>query len=79
MKYLPLILSSLLIILSFFLWIFFKKTKNNEELEILQNKKYYINIEQLKTKLKINNDNKNIIIRVNGEKLEEKKIIEIKK
>jgi len=79
MKYLPLILSSILIIVAFFLWILFEKTKNTWELEKLQNKKHYINIEQLKTKLKIHNSNPNIIIQVNGEELWEKKILEIVK
>jgi len=79
MKHLPLIISSILIIFAFFLWILFEKTKNTWELEKLQNTKHYINIEQLKTKLKIHNRNPNIIIQVNWEKLWEKKNIDILK
>ncbi|MCD5380573.1 hypothetical protein LR004_01480, partial [Candidatus Gracilibacteria bacterium] len=65
MKHLPLIISSILIIIAFFMGILFEKTKYNGELSELQNQKHYINIEQLKTKLKIHNDNPNIIIQVN--------------
>jgi len=76
MKYLPLLISTILIILAFFTWILFEKNKNNWEIEKLQNKKYYINLEQLKTKLKINNSNPNIIIKLNGEELLENKTLE---
>jgi len=78
-KQIKLIISTILIILSFFTWILFEKTKNNWELEKLNNKKYYINLEQLKTKLKINNPNPNIIIKLNGEELNEEKILKLKK
>ncbi|MDQ7009589.1 MAG: hypothetical protein Q9M94_04845 [Candidatus Gracilibacteria bacterium] len=77
MKHLPIIFSTILIILAFFTGILFEKTKNSGEFEKLQNKKYYINLEQLKTKLKINNPNPNIIIKVNGEEIENEKILEI--
>lgn len=79
MKHLPLLISTILIILAFFTWILFEKTKNNAEFEELQNKKYYINLEQLKTKLKIQNSNPNIIIKLNGEELNWEKILELKK
>lgn len=79
MKHLPLLISTILIILAFFTWILFEKTKNNWEIEKLQNKKYYINLEQLKTKLKIQNSNPNIIIKLNGEELTQEKILELKK
>jgi len=61
-----LLLSTILIILAFFTWIYFEKTKNNWEIEKIKNQKYYINLEQLKTKLKINNPYPNIIIKING-------------
>ena len=73
-----LLISTILIILAFFTWILFEKNKNNSELEKIQNKKYYINLEQLKTKLKINNSNPNIIIKLNGEKLNWEKILKLK-
>lgn len=73
-----LLISTILIILAFFTWILFEKTKNNWEIEKLQNKKYYINLEQLKTKLKIDNSNPNIIIKINGEELWGEKILELK-
>jgi len=79
MKHLPLLISTILIILSFFTWILFQKTKDNLELEKMQNKKYYINLEQLKTKLKINNPYSNIIIKVNGEELSWEKILKLTK
>ena len=79
MKHLNLLISTILIILAFFTWIYFEKTKNNLEIEKLQNKKYYINLEQLKTKLKIQNPNPNIIIKINGEELGEEKILELNK
>jgi len=79
MKHLNLLISTILIILAFFIWIYFEKTNNNWEIEKLQNKKYYINLEQLKTKLKIKNPNPNIIIKINGEELKWEKILELKK
>ena len=79
MKYITLLISTILIILAFFTWILFEKTKNNWKIEKLQNQKYYINLEQLKTKLKIQNSNPNIIIKLNGEELKWEKILELKK
>jgi len=79
MKHLNLLISTILIIIAFFIWIYFEKTNNNWEIEKLQNKKYYINLEQLKTKLKIKNPNPNIIIKINGEELGKERILELKK
>lgn len=76
---LQLLVSTILIILAFFTWILFEKTKNNWKFEKLQNKKYYINLEQLKTKLKIQNSNQNIIIKLNGEELYWEKVLEFTK
>jgi len=76
---LKLLISTILIILAFFTWILFEKTKNNWEIEKLQNQKYYINLEQLKTKLKIQNPNQNIIIKLNGEELKGEKVLEMRK
>jgi len=73
------LISTILIILAFFTWILFEKTKNNWEIEKLQNQKYYINLEQLKTKLKIKNPNPNIIIKLNGEELNGEKVLEMRK
>jgi len=78
-KQIKILISTILIILAFFIWILFEKTKNNWEIEKLQNKKEYINIEQLKTKLKINSSNPNIIIKLNGEELVWDRVIEIRK
>ena len=55
-------ISSLLIIFSFFLWYFYKNYENSKEIKKLENKKYYIDIKQSKTSLKIKNPNKNVII-----------------
>lgn len=55
-------ISSLLILFSFFLWYFYKNYENNKEIKKLENKKYYIDIKQSKTSLKIKNPNKNVII-----------------
>lgn len=79
MKHLNLLISTILIILAFFTWILFEKTQDNLDFKELENKKYYINLEQLKTKLKINNPHPNIIIKVNGEELGEEKILQLKK
>ena len=79
MKHLNLLISTILIILAFFTWILFEKTQDNLDFKELENKKYYINLEQLKTKLKINNPYPNIIIKVNGEDLGEEKILQLKK
>ena len=79
MKHLNLLISTILIILAFFTWILFEKTQDNLDFKELENKKYYINLEQLKTKLKINNPYPNIIIKVNGEELGEEKILQLKK
>ena len=79
MKHLPLIISSILIVLAFFFWILFEKTKNSWEIDMIQNTKHYVNIEQLKTKLKINSANPNIIIQVNWEELGEERVIELVK
>jgi len=79
MKHIKLFISTILIILAFFFWILFEKTNNNWEIEKLQNQKYYINLEQLKTKLKIQNSNPNIIIKLNGEELKGEKFLEFKK
>jgi len=73
------LISTILIILAFFTWILFEKTKKNWEIEKLQNQKYYINLEQLKTKLKIQNYNKNVIVKLNGKTLTWEKILELKK
>jgi len=78
-KNIKILISTILIILAFFTWILFEKTKNNWEIEKLQNQKYYINLEQLKTKLKIQNPNPNIIIKLNGEELNGEKVLEMRK
>lgn len=77
MKHLALIFSSILIVTAFFLWILFEKSQNNSDLQNITNQKSYINIEQLKTKLKIHNNNPNIIIQLDWEELGEKEIIEL--
>ena len=77
MKHLALIFSSILIVTAFFLWILFEKSQNNSDLQNITNQKSYISIEQLKTKLKIQNNNPNIIIQLDWEELGEKEIIEL--
>ena len=60
MKDIQIIISSILIIISFFIWYFFSENKKNIK-NISQN---YVNLEVLKTKIKISK-NKNTIITIN--------------
>jgi hypothetical protein len=60
MKDIKIIISSILIIISFFIWYYFAETKNKNK-EISKN---YVNLEILKTKIKISKD-KNTIITIN--------------
>jgi len=61
-----LLLSSLLIIISFFCWYLFWDNINKKKLTELENKDYYVNIIQKNKKLELNSD-KNIIIKLNWE------------
>jgi len=73
MKIFKVFISSIFIIISFFVWYCFSEQKNNfnkwEEWE----QKNYVNIEILKTKIKIDKDEKTIIT-VNWELLKENSI-----
>lgn len=44
------LISSLLIFISFFIWYIFWDKKNNFKIKELENKKHYIKVESLKTK-----------------------------
>lgn len=67
MKDSKLILSSLLIIISFFIWFTFSKEKYKGLLSDIKKEIYYVDIEIKNNKININNQNKNIIILVNWE------------
>jgi len=73
MENIKLFISSILIFISFFIWYYFSTIKYEEKLSILENKKYYINIEKLKTKMNFSHDD-NVIIRINWEDLKESNI-----
>jgi len=72
MKDIKILISSLLIIVSFFVWYLYSEEKNKKinESESLQ----YVNIEIKKTKIKIDNQNKNVIILINWEEINENEI-----
>lgn len=65
MKDIKLIISSILIILSFFVWYMFCKRTYETKIKEITNEKKYINIEVKDNDLNIENDNKNIIILIN--------------
>lgn len=64
MKDTKLLISSLLIFVSFFVWYIFWEEKNISKIKNLQDKKYYINLEIKKTKIDINKD-ENVILKIN--------------
>jgi len=47
------LISTLLIFISFFVWYLFWDQKNKAQIKILKEKKHYIKIEKLKTKLNL--------------------------
>jgi len=65
-------ISSVLIILSFFLWYFYNFFKEAKKIEKLENKIFYVDIKQTKNFLKIKNPNKNVIIFLWEKKLQNK-------
>ncbi len=66
MKDLKLIISSVLIILSFFIWYLFCKKEYEFKFKKIKNQKKYINIDTKKNNINIINKNENIIILING-------------
>jgi len=74
-KDIKILFSSLLIFISFFMWYFFAQKKTEIEIENIKKEVYFINIEKTKTKLKITNPNKNVIVKLNWEILGKEKII----
>ena len=73
MKDIKILISSILILISFFLGYYFSETKKNLEIEKLKNKQNYVNLEILKTKIKISKD-KNTKLTINWEIYEEETI-----
>ena len=78
MKDVKLLISSSLIILSFFAGYAFSERKIISENKKITETKQYVNIETLKTKIKVHNSDPNIIILVNGEEKNSSEI-ELKK
>lgn len=64
MKDIKLLISSVLIFISFFVWYIFWNEKNILEIEKYKDKKYYLNLDINNTKIKVNKD-ENIILKVN--------------
>lgn len=62
MKDLKILISTILIICSFFIWYFFAKEKYNKDVIV---PKSYVNINILKTKINITKNSDNIVIMVN--------------
>lgn len=71
MKDLKLLVSSILIIISFFIWIIFWRQINNDKINEIKNEKKYINIDIKKSKININNSDKNIFISLNWKPIDE--------
>ncbi len=67
MKDIKVILSSLAIIISFFAWYYFSQIKKDIEKQEKQN---YVNIEVLKTKIKISKD-KNTKVKINWKQMQD--------
>lgn len=61
------LLSSILIVLSFFVWYNFWIEKNKLEMEKLNNQKYFVDLEINKWLINISKDSNNIFVNVNGE------------
>ena len=71
MKDLKLLVSSILIIISFFVWIFFEKQLNKDNVDSIKNEVQYVNIDINKSKIDVSNTNKNIYISINWKPLDE--------
>ena len=76
-KYIMLVSSSVLILIAFFIWILFEKSTQTSLSREQNEVKYYVNLEVLKTKLKITNDNPQVIVTIDWEPLDEKKTVEL--
>ena len=76
MKDIKIFISSILILISFFLGYILSENKNNYEKSEESKKKNYVNLDILKTKIKITKD-ENTTITING-KIIEDDIIELK-
>lgn len=72
MKDIKILISSFLIIISFFVWYMYSEEKynNTDNKNILQ----YVNIDINKSKIKINNQNENVIILINWQESKESEI-----
>lgn len=66
MKDIKILVSSLLILISFFIWYFFSEKQNELETGKYLKKQNYVNLEILKTKIKITKD-ENTKITINWE------------
>ena len=76
MKDIKILISSILILISFFLGYYFAENKNTYKIVKKEEKKNYVNLDILKTKVKITK-NENTIITINWEIIEDS-IIELK-
>lgn len=70
MKDLKIVLSSFLIILSFFIWYIYSSLKYQDELSKIRDEKYYINLSIKDNKIDFLNENKNVFILVNWEEID---------
>jgi len=76
MKDIKILVSSLLILISFFVWYYFSENKNKLKENTKLEKQNYVNLEILKTKIKITKD-KETKVTINWE-LTEDNIIDLK-
>ena len=75
MKDIKIILSSILIIVSFFVWYLFSKEKMKLEIEEIKSKKSVVNLEIKKDKININSSWKDVIVLVNWNEVNSWEII----
>jgi len=63
-------ISTIFIIIAFFLWYLFNYLQNLDKINNLENKEHYIVLEELKTKYKLKSEDNNTYIYYNDEKLQ---------
>ena len=67
MKDVKILISSLLIICSFFLWYIFAQTEQSQNIDDNKRDKTYINVESKGKKIQIDTENPDVILLLNGQ------------
>lgn len=71
MKDIKLLISSILIIIAFFIWILFWKQINQDKIDLINAEAKYVNIDINKSKIDIQNSSKNVYITINWKAIDE--------